>query len=399
MYITLFSFLSALLWSSIMIIAVFIIRRKRLFHCHADMTMIVLLYVLCAFRLLVPIEFRCTSVIEDDTFYPRFYRFLTTETIIRSYRIDILTVIAVIWILGSLILLAVYIFCEIRAEKHIKAVSTECDNNKYELLEEIKRITGKNIHAQLREAEHLDTPFGSGLFSKYIVIPQQIENIEDSCAECGKVEDPYKNHLRYILLHEYTHFINHDIVLKLMINIYRIVFWWNPFVYLLKTDISQTLELKCDMAVSGMLDKKGRIEYLQTILSVIRGAGSCDKRPDRSAAFSGFSPENEIKERFEAITGYDRNNYNKAKKIATLTVTLIFAVAIVCSYMVVPQPAFNTADDAHDSIVTFDASDAYILEKPDEQYLLCISSQEPVPLSAEQAQFYINTGMELRQQN
>ena len=67
--------------------------------------------------------------------------------------------------------------------------------------------------------------------------------------------------------------------------------------------------------------------------------------------------------------------------------------------MVVPQPAFNTADDAHDSIVTFDASDAYILEKPDEQYLLCISSQEPVPLSAEQAQFYINTGMELRQQN
>ena len=251
----------------------------------------------------------------------------------------------------------------------------------------------------MREAEHLDTPFGSGLFSKYIVIPQQIENIEDSCAECGKVEDPYKNHLRYILLHEYTHFINHDIALKLMINIYRIVFWWNPFVYLLKTDISQTLELKCDMAVSGMLDKKGRIEYLQTILSVIRGAGSCDKRPDRSAAFSGFSPENEIKERFEAITGYDRNNYNKAKKIATLTVTLIFAVAIVCSYMVVPQPAFNTADDAHDSIVTFDASDAYILEKPDEQYLLCISSQEPVPLSAEQAQFYINTGMELRQQN
>lgn len=400
MYITLFSFLSALLWSSLMIVAVFIIRRKRFFRYHADMVMVVLLYALSAVRLLVPVEFSWTAVIEDDTVYPRLYRFLTTEAVAGPYRIDILTALAAIWAAGSFILMAAYIFRERRVEKRVKAVSTECGSDKYELLEEIKRMTGKNIRVQLREAEHLDTPFGSGIFSKYIVLPQQIENIEEGCEERREDEgDTDKDRLRYILLHEYTHFIDRDTALKLMINIYCIVFWFDPFVYLLKKDLSQTLEIKCDMAVSGMLDKKGRIEYLQTMLSFIRGAGGCDERPDRAAAFAGCSPEAEIKERFKAVMGYDRSSHDRAKKFAALTVTLIFAAAITCSYMVVPQPLFDAADGARDSIVEFDASDAYILETADGRYLLCISSQEPVLLSAEQAEFYMNTGMELRKQN
>ena len=69
----------------------------------------------------------------------------------------------------------------------------------------------------------VEVPCCIGIFEKQILIPDKKYSREE---------------LHYIILHEYTHLDNKDILTIQLINILCIVFWWNPFVYILKGDMS-----------------------------------------------------------------------------------------------------------------------------------------------------------------
>ena len=55
--------------------------------------------------------------------------------------------------------------------------------------------------------------------------------------------------LKLILMHEWQHFKNRDQWKKTAIKILTCLFWWNPFVYLLRFEVEQILELNCDRKV------------------------------------------------------------------------------------------------------------------------------------------------------
>ena len=78
MQITLFSFISALLWSSLLIIVIYLVRRTR-FRPHFGVLTMVLLYLFCAARLLLPLEFPHTVIVSDSVVYPRIYSFLARK--------------------------------------------------------------------------------------------------------------------------------------------------------------------------------------------------------------------------------------------------------------------------------------------------------------------------------
>ena len=78
MQITIFSFLSALLWSSLLIIAIYLLRHTQ-FKQHFGVMSMVLLYLFCAVRLFLPLEFPHTLIAEDDVVYPYIYNLLTRE--------------------------------------------------------------------------------------------------------------------------------------------------------------------------------------------------------------------------------------------------------------------------------------------------------------------------------
>ena len=80
-----------------------------------------------------------------------------------------------------------------------------------------------------------------GFFEKRILIPDKKYSREE---------------LHYIILHEYTHLDNKDILTIQLINILCIVFWWNPFVDILKGDMYQSIEIRCDQTVTKKLGKK-----------------------------------------------------------------------------------------------------------------------------------------------
>ena len=85
------------------------------------------------------------------------------------------------------------------------------------------------------ETTLVNTPMIAGLMKPTIYLPKIIFSDTE---------------LYNILLHEWTHYIHKDIWIKFLLKLLCIIYWWNPFLYLLKHDIDDTLEIKCDISIT-----------------------------------------------------------------------------------------------------------------------------------------------------
>ena len=218
MQITLFSFISALLWSSLLIIVIYLVRRTR-FRPHFGVLTMVLLYLFCAARLLLPLEFPYTVIVSDSVVYPRIYSFLTRKPEPITH-LPVGLLLCAIWLFGTVFLLIRY---ALQYRKAIRATrqARPWDSRTASLLSEIRRQTGRTIKVRGRTAANIESAFGVGVLRRYIILPDKTYTDTE---------------LHYILLHEYTHFLNHDTAVKLLVTLYCIIFWWNPIVYLLQKD-------------------------------------------------------------------------------------------------------------------------------------------------------------------
>ena len=139
MQITLFSFISALLWSSLLIIVIYLVRRTR-FRPHFGVLTMVLLYLFCAARLLLPLEFPHTAIVSDSVVYPRIYSFLTRKPEPVTH-LPVGLLLCAIWLFGTVFLLIRY---ALQCRKAIRAArqARPWDSRTASLLSEIRRQTG-----------------------------------------------------------------------------------------------------------------------------------------------------------------------------------------------------------------------------------------------------------------
>lgn len=253
-----------------MIIVIYLVRCTR-FRPHFGVLTMVLLYLFCAARLLLPLEFPHTVIVSDSVAYPRIYNFLTRKPEPVTH-LPVGLLLCAIWLFGTVFLLIRY---ALQYRKAIRAArqAKPWDSRTASLLSEIRRQTGRTIKVRGRTAANIESAFGVGVLRRYIILPDKTYTDAE---------------LHYILLHEYTHFLNHDTAVKLLVTLYCIIFWWNPVVYLLQKDLEQTLELKCDRAIAQTLNAQERTAYLRAILSAMKHG--CTQQPCRSRPRPCFAP-------------------------------------------------------------------------------------------------------------
>ena len=369
MQITLFSFLSALLWSSLLIIVIYLVRRTR-FRQHFGVLTMVLLYLFCAARLLLPLEFSHALIVSDSVVYPRIYSLLTCKPE-QTAHLPVGLLLCAIWLLGTVFLLIHY---TLQYRKAIRAVrqSKPWGSRTAFLLSEIQRQTGRTVKVHGRTASNIESAFGVGVLRRYIILPDKTYTDAE---------------LHYILLHEYTHFLNHDTTVKLLVTLYCIVFWWNPVVYLLQKDLEQTLELKCDRAIAQTLNTQERTAYLRAILSAMKQSCAQQPVPQPSTALFRAEADKSMRERFTAVLACAEQ---PNRRTASAVLVGGFAVLLALSYAVLPQPAFEPpAEPDSSSTIHFDDENAYLMQDADGQYWLCIDGYEPLKLTKADVQFYL----------
>lgn len=265
----------------------------------------------------------------------------------------------------------------------LKNLPVREDDQCINLLCKVIEKTGKKQKVIVCNSAGICMPMGIGIRQWHILLPDQEYTDEE---------------LYYILLHEYTHFLNGDLVIKILVHIYCCIFWWNPFVYLLKKDLDQSLEIKCDLCVTENMSYKDTADYLQTIVSSLKAMGGKRKSAAVNNSVSlGKGSKNEVLERFKTV---QKNKENSAKSIKYAIAWMsVFTISFIASYSFVPQPAYDPPQEEIETDPTafeITPDNSFILHK-DGVYYWIVKGTPVDELTEEVVQQLVNGGFEVRE--
>lgn len=359
MRVTEISILMAIFWSTIFIFFAYVIRKRNIVNLTFTISYFVILYLFSTIRMILPIDFMSTKGIAIEGVFSNIYKKICLDTFsIENYTITICQLLLIVWMIGSFIQA---IRCIYNYRKIIDAISKwEEWNDKQGIMEQIYEDTGKKTSVCIRVSRAIGTPMVIGVWKKTILLPE---------------EEYSPKEFYYILLHEYIHILNKDLLVKWFIQICSIVFWWNPIWKILKNELEKELEIKCDLSITMKLTTEATEEYLRTIINTLKYSSSRKKIKDYNtygvAALIRI-PQEEIIERFNMIV----NASNKKKSYITQIYMGIFLILFIFSYFFVPQPYYEDEIDQEllkeesieDDIYILTPSNSYITKDKDGRY-------------------------------
>ena len=363
-----FPFIMAVLTNSLMIVILYGLRKSPYFANLFGVGSMVVLYLFCVLRMYLPIEFPGFQVIVRDSVVYN----AVLESLIRRNPSgpgtpgELFYVLLGVWAAGAVIFGAVYVHAQRSAVKRILSDSVDAGEDERAVLTAVAaEILGSDKNICLKRCSSAGRIMVIGFVKKYIILP------------VGAYPAPQ---LEMILRHECTHIRNKDLWLKLLIQIYCCIFWWNPISYLLKHDLDFSLEMKCDLSVIRNFEPDRVLLYLDTIHSSI--AAQTNTKEKRAGSFlvcaelSDARKSKELVKRVRAITS------DPPKKAARVTVSAIAALVLVAifvfSYVFILQPFHSyEAEESDYNLIDgeeiVDGTNCYLEKQSDGSYILYYS--------------------------
>lgn len=350
--ISIYSLIWTFLISCPIILLIFLFRRKSQYLMKYGVTFLCILYTFCAVRMLVPIELpEHQKVICDPyvfSFLMKNYAQLGAER-----RRAVLFIIFAIWFIGIIIAFTYYY---ITVERRLIKFRKQCykgDGRAEQILKEID----PDSKIQILYTNLVKTPFLEGVFRPTIYMTE---------VECTDKQ------IKYILMHEYTHWKRKDPWKQLASYFMVIVFWWNPLFRFLHKDMKRIIEMGCDKTMLRDYPERYALEYLKTLCYVMEE--SRENLGDigfSSLSFVKMDSEGSLKQRIYYALDAKENN-RMQKRMNFLVVCLCF-LWMGCSYYFILQPRYNPDLELRDHReYVFTGENLYLEKKRDGTYILHI---------------------------
>lgn len=382
-----FPFIMAVVANSIMILAVYYLRKIPYFSNLFSVWFMVALYLVCVLRMFLPIEFPGMQIVLRDSVI---YNFIVESVAVRTENAGIsLSVIAYvllgIWLVGSIIFAAITVYTYQTKSNYYLANSDLTTDEERAVFKRISaEILGDYKRLEIKKTDAVSAIMVMGYFRKCILLPEKSYSADE---------------LEMILRHECTHIKNKDLWLKLLVHIYCCIFWWNPFSYLLKHDLGFTLEMRCDLSVAKDFTDQQKAAYFETLT-----ANCCqkakDNKDDRNYFFicSELSDSRKNKELVKRTRAIAKDPPNKVGQAVVNTLVSLALVAVfVVSYFFIWQPDFGIEVDEEDyeladGGIIVDGSNGYLVRQEDGSYLMYIEDFPPVLVTKEEFEQGLFTG-------
>ncbi len=113
----------------------------------------------------------------------------------------------------------------------------------------------------------LKSPVIVGLFRPRIYLPTHLISDAASFRACEGGSGADRS-IRHMLLHELQHYRHRDALANHLMNLARILYWFNPFVRLALKEMRNDREIACDASVLEILKEPERAAYAATLLSL-----------------------------------------------------------------------------------------------------------------------------------
>lgn len=196
MFFTIFSFITAFIFSTFILVSVHLLRKNPSFIRKFGVKSVLIGYLLCLLRMLFTPEFSFTRTIELPKLVNGFYEKVYIEPIyVMSKETSYFSLFLGVWCSASLLLVIIFAVQYGLYLLRISRYST-CTSERIErILSQVQSEYPRRIRAEAFICPETAVPMGIGLWKKRILLPY------------GKYSD---QELYYIIKHEYTHFYNRD---------------------------------------------------------------------------------------------------------------------------------------------------------------------------------------------
>ncbi len=163
--------------------------------------------------------------------------------------------LGILWISGCLFMLMATIRAKLRF-RAIKKSSLPLENPQVQALyRACLRELGIKRTIPVRSTAYLKSPVIEGLFLPCIYLPLPLV-CGDSMGE-----------LRYMLLHELSHYKHRDAIGSYCMSLSCIVYWFHPLIWHVLKEIQNDREIACDAAVLKLLTEDSYLSYGNTLIN------------------------------------------------------------------------------------------------------------------------------------
>ena len=349
MSITFFSTMMSIILGTVLMILFSLLRKQRQMFDICSITGIVILYVLCAVRMLIPIELAPVRIVPLKLIYNPVYRFMKTEL---SGGLAVWMLLLAIWLGGSLFALVRLSLIYHRSGVLIRNIRMSSKH-----IESGVNGISRKERISIYQSCAVDVPVTFGLFHKTIVIPDNSYSEEE---------------MELIINHEAAHIRNGDLAIQFLANILCVAYWWNPAVYVYRKNLEQYFELRCDRTVTAGMSKKEVADYLEILLKIYNGATDRTTEKTVGVAENYKVGGKELKERFEYLSsGMEKERTAHLGKKFALALSMILLIAsysfIFQSDYDIPADTYNTDEGGYE----IDTENAYLIRSIDGSYRIC----------------------------
>lgn len=202
-------------------------------------------------RMCFPVNFPFTYTIYSSRLLLPIAKIFYTPIGTSNYRL--FDILVPCWLVISVFKLCKLCIRTIHLNKYLSAYTVTEDNRYSKLFASVRKCCPKLIHIAV--IPHNISPAFSGILHPTIIFPEHFH--------CFSSEE-----LDYICMHEINHYKNHDLWMKMLLEIISCIHWWNPLVYLMKKNYDLTLDLTSDYFLKKNKPDYNCIYYAELILKV-----------------------------------------------------------------------------------------------------------------------------------
>lgn len=355
MIFTVYTFILSLIWCNLFILAAALLRRKKNFLYSYGLAPLAALLVASLLRLAVAIELPYTKIIRSYEILPAYLCFIRVKISVGGLVFSRSSALIFIWIIVSFVLVSRIIIRQIALNRKISKLSHVHDPKLIYIANRIIFSSRPKQKFNLIVSTDVDIPMITGLFTPTILFPAISVSDED---------------LEYIMQHEWNHFLHKDLWIKLLVEVVCAVFWWNPFVYVLRKDLNLILEIHSDLKITSGLDEQGRLKYLTSALNVMKNARLRSVNVlGNSLSLAGDAKGGNLEQRFKMVLASPQKF---SKKYASI-LSAIIVCALFFSYAFVIQGA-GPPEDVED--YAYSNESTYLVDNRDGTYTMHTGNNE-----------------------
>lgn len=308
--------------------------------------------ILVFIKTLMPYEFTFTHTFASTNIFPVLRKL---ENFYIFGNLHIKNVFLCAWIIIALLLLGYIVMRHMKMMRILSIVPEIKNTEIMQILSEIciqKQIERKPKIIQL----DIDTgPFIVGLRNSIIVLPSQL----------------YNDEVRFILMHELEHFKHHHLIIKTFIEVMTSLYWWNPFIWLLRKEAICALEVQVDAYIIQRLSGKERLSYLEALVDATKKL-----RQQRNSNLSvSFAINNSMIEHRVCTALKFNINQNSNKNLLFYIGSFMMSMALLTASVFFTFEAYNISPAKVEGTFTINSSTSYFILSEDKSYDLYVNGE------------------------